>query len=172
MNIQEYSKKFMIFLNVLTSSIILWGQNNDGITSKKLEKNHEIQPTHTVWVIPDCIGPNQNLSMRLLEWCFSPFRDPNLIMHLEMHFWCMAAVVPLVPPVPPAFENLSAAAVPLPPFLKILMPLPVELWSQFHFSSLPRKYLSVVQVYFTRIRWNRFGDSKWAVCSTKERLCT
>ena len=38
MNIQEYSKKFMIFLNVLTSSIILWGQNNDTDISKKLEK--------------------------------------------------------------------------------------------------------------------------------------
>ena len=48
MNIQEYSKKFMIFLNVLTSSIILWGQNNDGTTSKKLEKNHGIQPTYIV----------------------------------------------------------------------------------------------------------------------------
>ena len=46
MNIQEYSKKFMIFLNVLTSSIILWGQNNDGTTSKKLEKNHGIQPSN------------------------------------------------------------------------------------------------------------------------------
>ena len=49
MNIQEYSKKFMIFLNVLTSSIILWGQNNDGTTSKKLEKNHGIQPNYSEW---------------------------------------------------------------------------------------------------------------------------
>ena len=29
MNIQEYSKKFIIFLNVLNSPIIMWGQNND-----------------------------------------------------------------------------------------------------------------------------------------------
>ena len=47
-NIQIYSKIFITFSNILSSSFILWGQNNDIYASKKVEKNYGIQPNHTV----------------------------------------------------------------------------------------------------------------------------
>ena len=46
MNIPEYSKKFMIFLKLLMSSITLWSQNNDILSHKKLEKIPGIQASH------------------------------------------------------------------------------------------------------------------------------
>ena len=55
MNIQEYSKKFMIFLKLLMSSITLWSQNNDTLSHKKLEKNPGIQARYESY--DSCIVP-------------------------------------------------------------------------------------------------------------------
>ena len=55
MNIQKYSKKFRTFLNVLASSIILWGQNSDTDVSKKLGKIYGIQSKHGVFIISTII---------------------------------------------------------------------------------------------------------------------
>ena len=46
MNIPEYSKKFMIFLKLLMSSITLLSQNNDTESHKKLEKIPGIQANY------------------------------------------------------------------------------------------------------------------------------
>ena len=49
--IHEYSEIFeksMKFLNFLTSSIILLGQNKHTYASKKFQKIHGIQPNHTI----------------------------------------------------------------------------------------------------------------------------
>ena len=49
-NIQKYSEKFITFSNVLRSSFILWGQNNDIYVSKKVEKIYGIQPRYdSMW---------------------------------------------------------------------------------------------------------------------------